>query len=99
MRFIIGQMARLSGEFQDGDSRDDVDPTNVYLRIRKPDATETTYTYGIGIVVVRDSIGNFHADIALDQVGLWFYRWVSTGAVTAADERGFQVDESEFTSP
>lgn len=61
------------------------DPTVLTLKVKKPDATLTTYTYGVGIVIVKDSVGNYHADIPLDAEGVWRYDWVGTGAAAFAE--------------
>jgi len=62
------------------------DPTTLVLKVRTPGASSaTTYTYGVGIMIVKDSTGNYHADIPLDTVGTWSYDWVGTGAAAFAE--------------
>lgn len=54
------------------------DPASLTLTVVAPDATTTTYTYLTGVVIVRDGIGVFHADLTLNQDGLWAYDWRAT---------------------
>lgn len=44
----------------------------------------TTYTYGVDIALVRDSVGTYHLDLALARVGEWRY---TTTAVVATKTR------------
>jgi hypothetical protein len=57
----------------------------VVLTITKPDATTSTPT------VSHPSLGTYTATIAVDQVGLWLYRWAATGAATTAEDGQFYV--------
>lgn len=66
------------------------DPTTVTLRIREPDGTLTSVTYA-GAQVVKDSTGRYHYNFRPDQAGVHHYRWIGTGAVTAAFEGAFHV--------
>lgn len=57
------------------------DPTTVILKYRKPfDTTITTVTYP-SAPIIKDSVGNYHAD--LDTTGqsgnseAWVYEWMS----------------------
>lgn len=76
------------------------DPTNVTVRIKKPDGTVTVLgpvsgaTGGSGIT--RVSQGIFKTDISLDDAGYWFARFEGTGAATAAEDHQAVVDPSEF---
>ena len=67
------------------------DPTALTLKIKKPDAIITTYTYGVDNIVVKDSVGNYHADIPIDQAGRWSYSWAGTGAATFAEGGRFRA--------
>jgi hypothetical protein len=46
--------------------------------------------------VVRDSLGVFHADVAIDQSGDWTGRWEGTGALVVAEEFTFIGRSSAF---
>lgn len=75
----------------------DTDPTAVFFRTLDPGGTITSYTFGVGIVIVQDAVGRFHANITLDQEGGWYYRWEGTGVVIAAREHYCEVRDSKFT--
>jgi hypothetical protein len=53
-------------------------PTALTLTLIAPDGTATTYTLGVDATIVQDAPGVFHADIVLDQAGLWAYDWRAT---------------------
>lgn len=67
------------------------DPTAVLLYVKKPGVGYTTYTYGVDVSVVKDSTGNYHADLTLDTVGMWLFEWAGTGVVTANEGGQFRV--------
>jgi hypothetical protein len=54
------------------------DPDSLTLSVREPDATVTVYTYGTDALVVRDSTGVFHADVALTAPGMWVLAWATS---------------------
>ena len=66
------------------------DPTNVTLSVEKPDGTTTSYTYAAA-TVSKEAIGKYYKDLAPDQSGIWFWRWVGTGGVQAASQGSFFV--------
>lgn len=74
--YDVGDRARLTFSVTDVAGV----PTNgtVVLTVTKPDASTATPT------VSNPSTGSYTADVDLDQAGRWTYRWVATGAVTAA---------------
>lgn len=104
--YLIGQQIRFEGEFTVQDpvtptERSYADPSATFLRLRHTsDATTTiSFQYGIDGILLRDGIGQFHADIVaggpyLDRVGVWFYRWEGTGNVQAPDEDYIRIDAS-----
>jgi hypothetical protein len=53
-------------------------PSTLQLTIRKPDATQTTYT-APNAAIVEDALGVYHSDVALTQEGVWAYQWATTG--------------------
>ncbi len=73
------------------------DPTAVFFSVKDPEGTQTNYTYGIGGVIVKDSTGNYHANVDANHVGTWHYRFYSTGTGKASDEGSFKVIESNFS--
>lgn len=66
------------------------DPSAVFVKIKPPSGTVTTYEYGVDDVI-RESAGIYYFDIDANEVGWWWYRWLSTGTGQAAAERKFQV--------
>lgn len=66
-----------------------IDPTSVTAKVKAPDGTETTPT------VTNPSTGVYRAEVTADQSGTWYYRFESTGGVSA-EERFFLVSESQF---
>jgi hypothetical protein len=61
------------------------DPTAVTLTVRAPDGTLSTPS------VSKAATGRYSATVSPSQSGTWVYRWVGTGAVTAAAEGAFYV--------
>ena len=92
MASSIGDVQRVSVAFTNAAGAA-ADPTTVILYVKKAGETSyTTYTYGVGIVVVKDSTGNYHADLVLDEgVGTWLFEWEGTGAVIATAGGQFRV--------
>ena len=68
---------RLSGAFTNADG-DYHDPTAVFCTYTSPSRTVTTLTYGVDAALVRDAMGQYHADIDVDEAGRWPYRWYAT---------------------
>lgn len=92
MRYEIGALVRLTGTFTDPNNDDAaIDPTNVLLDVKEPGKDVTSYTYGVGGTIVKDSTGAYHADISVSTAGRWWYRWYSTGTAQTADEESFIV--------
>lgn len=67
------------------------DPTALTLKVKVPAGTVTTYTYGVDVIVVKDSVGNYHADIPITAAGRWSYAWEGTGAATVAEGGRFRA--------
>ncbi len=88
--FDIGDLVRVSAAFTDSAGMA-IDPTAVYVKYRTPAGTTTTLTYGVDAALVRDSAGNYHADISATDDGDWHYRWYSTGSGQASEEHWFRV--------
>lgn len=75
------------------------DPTTVKLRWRVAGGTETIWTYGTDMQIVKDSTGVYHADIPVVVKGLHYARWIGTGTVAAASEITFSVAGSFVGTP
>lgn len=70
-----------------------VDPDALTLTIRTPAGVSTTYTYGVGGQVVRDSEGVYHSDVTFTEAGAWTYEWRST-APTQVQGETLQISPS-----
>lgn len=75
-----------------------VDPATLTLEVRKPGAAVTTYTYPTDVIIVRDSVGNFHANLTLDIDGIWEFNWTATGP-DYADGGTFYVNPKYTANP
>ena len=67
------------------------DPTTLTLRVTKPGLAPDTYTFPDDTVIVKDGVGQYHADILLDTAGAWSYAWTGTGTATFSKGRSFFV--------
>lgn len=83
--YDVGDLVRISAVFTNKDD-EPTNPTVTTFKITDPLGNTTTYVYGVGADIVRDSTGHFHVDISVDQVKTWYYRWEGTGALQAAEE-------------
>lgn len=70
------------------------DPTTVTAKIKDPSGNTTTYVYGAGVDVVKDSTGNYHIDVTTDEAGEWFFRFEGTGTCVAVEESSFRSRSS-----
>lgn len=93
--YDVGQLVRCYGAFKDANG-DNLDPTNVYFKFQDPSANETAYTYGTDAALVKDTTGDYHVDIDVDETGTWYYRFYSTGTGQAAAETNFIAKATEF---
>ena len=84
--YIPGEVARISLSVADMAGAA-ADPGALSLKVKPPVGEVATYIYGSGAVIVRDGLGNFHADISLASAGQWAYRW-ELGAPNAGAAEG-----------
>lgn len=70
-----------------------VDPTTVTCKLTLPDGTVVDLTS----VVVRDSVGNYHADYLASVRGVYKYEFLGAGAFQVAETGQFTVDKVAFT--
>ena len=94
--YHVGDLVRLSATFADSEGVP-IAPTTVTclvkLRYAMVPAT-TTYTHPASIT--SPTPGVYYVDVVPDAEGIWDYRWVATGTLTAAEEGSFNVPNSEF---
>jgi hypothetical protein len=87
-----GQPARIAGNIKVGGV--DTDPTTLTFRITEPDGTVTTYVYLTDVALVKDSVGDYHVDWAVDQIGVHYYEFVGTGTAALTLRGSFLSMES-----
>ena len=92
--FLTGATARITARIVALATGQAADPSGLVLKIRKPDKTLVTLTFGVDIVLVKDSVGNYHADVLLDQAGVWHWRFESSGANSGVAEDKLTVKAS-----
>lgn len=90
-----GDVVRCSATFTNA-AGTPIDPTAVIFKFKTPASAITTYTYGVDAELVKDDTGDYHVDIDANAVGVWAYRFYSTGTGQAADEDIFVVDTTRF---
>jgi hypothetical protein len=84
--FIIGATVKVTASIVDPATNLPADPGGLLLKVRSPDKTLLTYSYGADPDIVKDSTGNYHADLLLDKAGVWHWRWEAGGAHTGVAE-------------
>lgn len=92
--YLIGSIVRLQVTIADAQSLALVDPGGVVLKIRKPDQTLTTLTYGIDLALVKAATGDYYADVLLNQAGHWHWRYEVSSPHTGVAEGSLRVTES-----
>jgi hypothetical protein len=93
-----GDLVRSSATFTNS-AGTATDPTTVIARVRVPNTNRdayTTYTYGVGGDIVKDSTGTYHIDVSCTIAGTYYVRWEGTGAVQQAEEDTWDVDAGAF---
>ena len=88
-RTIVGDTVHLeTGFYVDGTL---TDPTTVTLVVTDASGnTEGTYTYAGG-TVTKSSTGVYYKDLAVDEDGVWEYKWTATGTVADVSDGTFTV--------
>lgn len=94
-QYDVGDVVRCAGAFANS-AGTAVDPTAVFCKVRKPDGTISTYTYGADAALVRAGAGSFYVDVEATASGIWHYRFYATGTGQAAGEQSFRVRASFF---
>lgn len=88
MDYLVGQLVRVSAAITDA-SGSAVDPSTLTMKYRTPGGTTTTLTYGTDAALVKDSVGNYHVDLSVQEAGAYQYVWTSTGTGQAIGEGAF----------
>ena len=90
-----GDLVRLPANFKNAVGAD-TDPTGVTFAFTTPAGVITTYVYLTDAQLVKDSVGNYHVDLTVNEAGMYYYRWAGTGAVQAVEVGQFSVKPGGF---
>lgn len=94
--FDVGDRLRLKAAFTD-ESDAGSDPSEVTIKHRDPSGNVAMESYNAGAGnVVKDSTGNYHFDLDLDEPGRWYWRTEGDDSPEAAGERSFTVRGTQF---
>jgi len=88
--YEYGNTITIAGAYDD-ENEAPYDPTTVYVWVKNPNGTDTTYEYGVDVEVVKDSTGRYSMDVSGNIVGIWYYRWYTDNPDDASDEKWFEV--------
>ena len=91
----IGDQVRVTGTLTTAAGAP-VDPSTLVTKVKAPDATITTYTYGTPAFPIENRLaaGVYYVDVTPTQVGEYWYQFLSTGTGQAMDEGMFRVKAS-----
>ncbi len=74
-----------------------VDPADVFLDVKDPSGTVTTYEFGVDAGLTNPSTGYYLYDaIDLDDDGEWYLQWRGEGIYQAATQLRIAVRRSAF---
>ena len=83
-KWLVGEAARLSITIANMAAQA-VDPAALRLKLRAPDGSLQTLTYGAGAEIVCDALGSYRADVLLSTPGAWSWRWETDGPASAVE--------------
>ena len=89
----IGDLVRITGTLTTAAGAP-VDPSTLVAKVKAPDATITTYTYGTTAYPIKSAAGVYYVDVTPNQVGEYWYQFLSPGTGQAMDEGMFRVKAS-----
>ena len=96
MTILVGNVVQVYAKFKDKHGTL-IDPSSLNVKIKKPDLTEATYTYGIAVQVVKESTGIYYINIdTTGQTGTWYAKWTSTGTGQGVAQTSFTVNATEI---
>lgn len=91
-KYEIDTELELKGVFLDALANVPIDPTSVFLYVKDPTGTITTYS---GAQITRDNTGRYHLTLTPSISGLWVYKWQGTGvAVATSPDTTFTINPS-----
>ena len=92
--YSLGSVIKLTANFKNASVN--VDPAAVILRIKNPLGVQVSYTYGVDLELVKESVGNYSLNFIPTQEGRHVFQFSSTGTYASAAESSLDIDESCF---
>jgi len=89
MPYFEGDLIRVSVKFLVNNVA--TDPTTVTLKWQAPGNIITTWVFITDFQVIKDSVGNYHADLNINIHGTWQFRWIGTGIAQGTGQSSFEV--------
>lgn len=92
-----GDQVLMRHTFYTLDDGSAANPTTATFSTLAPDGTATDHVYGVDSNVIRDSTGNYHYHLTVDQAGDWHWKWRGSSAapgVTNVEEGSFYVRQT-----
>lgn len=84
--YYLNTLVRVKASFTDASTGLAADPTTVTLTVTDPKGTVSTPP------AVKDSTGNYHADLTPTVWGDWSYAFAGSGAVVASGQHRFFIE-------
>ncbi len=88
-KFQIYNVIVVTGNYADEETEVALDPDVVKLSVYSPDGEVSTLIYPDDIT--KTGTGVYTSRIIVDQSGMWYYRWWSTGDGYGSKEDNFLV--------
>jgi hypothetical protein len=90
---VVGAAARIYVSIKN-DVGLAADPGALRLKTKSPSGVLTTFTYNVGVVIVKSAVGEYYANVPMTAAGKWAYRWESDAPNAGADEGWISVKKS-----
>ena len=95
--YDYGDLVSAVASFVGTDGLTPANPSAVIFLLKSPNGSVASYQYGVaGASILLVGTAAYQRDFTADQIGSWFYRYVGTGNVQAADEWQLVVAKSQF---
>lgn len=94
-RYDVGDLVRVVASFAGTDGVTPASPSAVQVQVMSPLGSVATHLFGAGSIVQVGSAAYAH-DFTITHPGSWFYRWVGTGNVQAAEVWSLVGERSVF---
>lgn len=88
MRIVTGNVVIIPAKVYNTTTKQLEDPSAIVIKLVDPTGAKSI------LPVTRDGVGTYHTDVAVSTPGLYLYRIEASGALVAATEGSFIVEES-----